>query len=422
MKLLFIADGRSPTALNWIRHFVDTGHEVHLVSSYPCAPELALASLNVVPVAFSSLAGEFIEKGIRDKRKGGLIYRFVPLETRTMARQWLGPLTLPSAAKRLWNVLIRLQPDLIHAIRIPYEGMLAALAMVRYGGRHPSGIKMKPSEPPFVLSVWGNDFTLHAPANPWMAHYTRLALRNADLLHTDCYRDERLAHFWGYAADKPAMVLPGGGGVQMDTFYPPENFPEGIEDGGRQPLKDFTVINPRGLRAYVRNDIFFQAIPLVLERQPQTRFLCPAMAGEPQVDRWLKELGIAESVRLLPRQPRDKMAELFRQAQVVVSPSTHDGTPNTLLEAMACGCFPVVGDIEPLREWIVNGVNGLLVDPNNPEDVAKAILRAIEQPSFRARAAAQNVRLIAERAEYSQVMAQAEGCYRKLILRPQTIG
>jgi glycosyltransferase involved in cell wall biosynthesis len=146
------------------------------------------------------------------------------------------------------------------------------------------------------------------------------------------------------------------------------------------------------------------------------------MAGEPQVERWLKELGIAESVRLLPRQPRDKMAELFRQAQVVVSPSTHDGTPNTLLEAMACGCFPVVGDIESLREWIVNGVNGLLVDPNNPEDMAKAILRAIEQSNFRARAAAQNVRLIAERAEYSQVMAQAEGFYRKLILRPQTLG
>ena len=58
MKLLFIADGRSPTALNWISYFVDSGHEVHLASIYPCQSDLALASLTIIPVAFSSAVGE----------------------------------------------------------------------------------------------------------------------------------------------------------------------------------------------------------------------------------------------------------------------------------------------------------------------------------------------------------------------------
>ena len=40
------------------------------------------------------------------------------------------------------------------------------------------------------------------------------------------------------------------------------------------------------------------------------------------------------------------MAALFRQAQVMLSITTHDGTPNTLLEGLASGCFPIAGDIE----------------------------------------------------------------------------
>jgi glycosyltransferase involved in cell wall biosynthesis len=98
------------------------------------------------------------------------------------------------------------------------------------------------------------------------------------------------------------------------------------------------------------------------------------------------------------------MAELFRRSQVAVSPSTHDGTPNTLLEAMACGCFPVAGDLESLREWITPGDNGLLVDPGDPRALADAILLALEQPDLRLRARERNLRLIAERAEYKKVM------------------
>jgi glycosyltransferase involved in cell wall biosynthesis len=109
------------------------------------------------------------------------------------------------------------------------------------------------------------------------------------------------------------------------------------------------------------------------------------------------------------------MAERFRQAQVVVSLSTHDGTPNTLLEAMACGCFPVVGDIESLREWITPGVNGLLTAPDDSHALAEAILQALEQPALRQHAAAHNLRLITERAEYGRVMQQAEEFYRKLV-------
>ena len=46
MRLLFVADGRSPTALSWMRHWVESGHETHLVSTYPCDPPPGLASFH----------------------------------------------------------------------------------------------------------------------------------------------------------------------------------------------------------------------------------------------------------------------------------------------------------------------------------------------------------------------------------------
>ena len=397
MRLLFIADGRSPIALNWAAYFVQAGHEVHWVSTYPCRIDLPLASLTIVPAAFGEIAGELGEP--RQARKSRLLRRIVPVKVRTALRQWLGPLTLPRAARRLRTIVASLQPDLIHAMRIPYEGMLITQAL--------PGRSEASRQPPVLISVWGNDFTLHARANPWMRRLTRRTLQRADALHTDCQRDQRLAGEWGFASGKPALVLPGNGGIHLELFHPAE-YP--VDEA-----QDFTIINPRGFRSYVCNEAFFRAIPTVLARFPQARFICPTMAGEAQAERWVAELGISASVSLLPRQTRPQLADLFRQAQVVVSPTTHDGTPNTLLEAMACGCFPVVGDIESLREWITPGVNGLLTTPDDPHALAGAIVQALENPALRASAAAYNQRLVAERAEYEQGMRRAEKFYQELV-------
>jgi glycosyltransferase involved in cell wall biosynthesis len=388
MRILFVVDGRSPTALNWIAYFVDQGAEVHLVSTFPCAPDLKLAGLHFVPVAFSEAAGVLAGgTGVQKPGRSGL-RKWLPVGLRTALRQRFGPLTLSRSARRLSEIITTVRPDLVHAMRIPYEGMLAALA-------NPPA--------PFLVSVWGNDFTLHAPSTPQMGRYTRQTLLRADALHADCRRDIRLAREWGFPPDRPDTVLPGGGGIHLDQFYPPEAPPA-------QPV----AINPRGFRAYVRNDVFFQAIPLVLAQIPQARFLCPAMAGESRAQAWAAELGIGEQVKLLPTQTRSQMAELFRQAQVVVSPSTHDGTPNTLLEAMACGCFPVAGDLESLREWITPGENGLLVDPGDPGALAGAILLAFNQPELRQSIALHNRRMVSERAEYGQVMRSADIFYRSI--------
>ncbi len=387
MRILFVADGRSPTALNWMRYWVERSDQVFLASTFDCDPGLALAGYAFVPVAFSAAK----RQPTSAPESKGLLWGARTLGLRAAVRQWLGPLTLTQAAQRLQEVIAGFKPDLVHALRIPYEGMLAARA---------------DPLPPLLVSVWGNDFTLHARSTPLMARETRRALQRADALLADCQRDIRLAHRLGFPQDRPTLVVPGNGGVRAEVFHP-----------APQPAESPLVINPRGFRKYVRNDTFFQSIPLVLKEKPGTRFLCPGMAGEPQVEAWVKQLGIQAAVELIPPQPHPLMAAFYRSAQVLVSPSTHDGTPNSLLEGMASGCFPVTGDLESIREWITPGENGLLVDPSDPQALATAILTGLDQPALRARAAEMNAGLIAERAEYTRSMARVGEFYAEVIRR-----
>lgn len=401
MRLCFIVDARSPIAQNWIRYFSSERYELHVISSYPCSPDvLDVTSFHTVPVAFSGL----VRKGSRDKenqanRRQGNIQKILKSLLRYM-RHWPGPFDVLRQAGKVRDIITQIGPDLVHAMRVPYEGMLAAEAL-------------KEIELPLLISVWGNDFTLFAERYPTIAWMTQRAIRRADALHPDCHRDLRLAKDWGFDDRKPAVVLPSAGGIQSDVFYPDSVKPS-LQARWAIPGQAPVVINPRGFRGYVRNDTFFQAIPLVLKKMPSVIFLGAAMEGNPIAEKWIKELHIERSVRLLPSVSRDEMADLFRLADITISPSEHDGTPNSLLEAMACGCFPVAGDIESVREWIKDGTNGLLCDPASPEALARAILCALEDSHLRQRAKQHNVTLIAERAAYGKVMARAEDFYHHI--------
>jgi len=383
MRLLFVADGRSPIAINWMRYFVERGDEVHLASTFACQPELDFAGLDITPVAFSRTKRSSTSKTSRYASSRAI-------KLRTAIRHYLGPLTIARSARKLRMLIERVQPDLIHALRIPYEGMLAADAYI--------GV-------PLLISIWGNDFTLHAPSTRLMRHYTRWAMQVADALHADCQRDIRLAQEWGFPAKRPTLVTPSSGGIRTDIFFPPEKLE-----------KEPVVVNPRGLRAYVRNDVFFKAIPLVLKEIPQARFLCASMAGEAQVQQWIQELEIGHAVELLAPMPHAQMAQVYRRAAVLVSPSVHDGTPNSLLEGMSCGCFPVAGDLESIREWITDGENGLLTDATDPHKLAESIIRALKSKELQKQAAVLNAKRIADGAEYNACMSQASLFYQRTIV------
>jgi glycosyltransferase involved in cell wall biosynthesis len=408
MKILLVADGRSPITRRWVGGLFAMQHEVILVSTFPCQPLDGVAEMIVLPVAFSGLSGSQAGRGnktaetdakpAQPSRSRKLVARFRNVFQRV--RYALGPLTLRFYGPRFRRVAQRVQPDLIHALRIPFEGMLASHA---------------PPEIPLAVSIWGNDLTLHGKGSAAMRRFTTRTLQRANGLAADAQRDIRLARAWGFDADKPVLTVPGSGGIDLVETGAAQAMPV-LPDLPRFSENTPLVINPRGFRpGSVRNDIFFESIPMVLERVPDAHFLCAAMQGQQEAQAWVDRLHISGHVHLLPYLAQEKLWAIFQRAALSVSISAHDGTPNSLLEAMAVGCFPIAGDIESLREWIVPGVNGLLVEPDKAQALAEALVLALENPTLREQAAEANRAIIQERAELNLVRSLIAVFYERLL-------
>lgn len=102
------------------------------------------------------------------------------------------------------------------------------------------------------------------------------------------------------------------------------------------------------------------------------------------VEALVREAGIAPWVVIAGYQ-HDLWAWIKR-ADVLVSISDHEGMPNIVLEAMACGCPLVVSDIDEHRE-ILDEASALLVPPRDPEAIAAAIRQTVVRtPPVAARA------------------------------------
>lgn len=400
--LLIVADGRSPTTLSWINNILTLDLEISLISTFPCQQPPGITHFHILPVAFSKFSTRDIQKTrLRHQQKSvsgikRMVRKFAPVFQ--ILRYSLGPLTLQKYAQSLRQIVQDIQPDLIHALRIPFEGMLAS---------------SNPDNIPFLVSTWGNDLTLHAKGSILMRRHTRRCLQRADGLISDTHRDIRLAKDWGFDADAPTLVVPGSGGVDLDAIQRSAGFNESQYN---IPLQGDWVVNPRGIRpGSVHQEAFIAAIPMVLAKHPDTLFLCPGLAGKEQIIKKVEKSGISEKTFLLPRLSQRDVWGLMKRSSLFISPSSHDGTPNTLLEAMACGCFPIAGDIESLREWIDPGVNGYLVDPRNPESLAEAIIKALEFPELRVKAARHNMKLIQTQADRRTTIPKIQNFYNRFI-------
>jgi predicted glycosyltransferase/glycosyltransferase involved in cell wall biosynthesis len=103
-----------------------------------------------------------------------------------------------------------------------------------------------------------------------------------------------------------------------------------------------------------------------------------------------KTLGIEEKLNFLGSQSQQKVLETYRESDIFVLPcriaadGDRDGLPNVIVEAqsqkLACISTPISG----IPELINDGENGLLVEPNQPELLAKAIEKLARDPKLRA--------------------------------------
>lgn len=154
------------------------------------------------------------------------------------------------------------------------------------------------------------------------------------------------------------------------------------------------VLCPRGVGGYLNSDVIVEAVPAVHARHPDVLFLVLSRpGGEEETDRHRRraeELGVGDRIRWEDPVPWESMPAYYHAADVMVSISSHDSLPNSMLEAMACGIPVIMGDIPSIREWIADGVTGFLVPPRDPESLSDAILRVFGAPEDLLRAIAGN--------------------------------
>jgi len=397
LRILLVADGRSPITRNWIRMIGGLGHQIILLSTFPHEPIPDVEGQYILPVGFSSIAGSQVKS--TGEGKPSRISMFVALFRHLLMciRAFLTPLLMPRYQAQFLMYVKQIKPDIVHALRIPFEGMLAAAL---------------PKEIPLVVSIWGNDLTLHANTSKLMALRTHDALGRADGLMADAARDIQLAEKMGLRESIPNIVVPGSGGLDLGAVRATAN--DSSIDKYGIPVNVPLIINPRGFRpGSVHQDVFFQSIPFILKEIPKAHFICTGMYGQPQAEKWLRHYGIISSVSLLPFIPQGELWALYFNADVYMSLSSHDGTPNSFLEAIACGCFPVVGNIASLREWIDHGKNGWLVEPRDARAAADAVISVLRDKNLRDHAAVINQGIVADRVDLRQVKKTVQKFYKQ---------
>ena len=154
------------------------------------------------------------------------------------------------------------------------------------------------------------------------------------------------------------------------------------------------------------------ALPAIVAAVPKVRFVSTGVTSLPGLGNLPSE--VQDRVTLLPPMPAEEMVAVFKSSMLSVSPSLHDGTPNTLLEAMAAGCLPVVHPVESVLEWVTHGVNGVVIDANDVKSTARGIIRGLTDQRLRARAAVANEGLVRGRAERSTCRHQIDDFYASI--------
>jgi glycosyltransferase involved in cell wall biosynthesis len=361
VRLCFVGDARSVHTQRWVRWFAGR-HDVALIATQA---DPALADLTLTTLPSGRVPGTRLAHSVRATRRALRAYR----------------------------------PDVVHAHYINEAGWLAAASGAR----------------PFVISAWGSDL-YRAPQesavarrlNPWAA-------RNADFVTCDSQDQARVLSAWGVAPERVGVI---GWGVDRREFNPQV-------DGGRMrdalgiPREADVILSPRqwlpnsSIEAIIAAHALLSGEPhLILKRLPRFE-----SGGAHAVLGAIGASAARDRVHVVDEIDAAELPSLYASADVVVSLCVTDGTPVSVLEAMATGRPVVALRNESLAEWVAPP-GGELVASASPDEVAAAIGRFLQASAAeRDAAATHNLRTIAERADRAAEMDRMEAIYARLASR-----
>jgi glycosyltransferase involved in cell wall biosynthesis len=157
----------------------------------------------------------------------------------------------------------------------------------------------------------------------------------------------------------------------------------------RSPRKDIKrVFCVARLSPEKGHAFLIRALRLLIEKGHELELL---LAGDgpskEKLKKLAKELGIANHVKFLGFLREDEIIQELQSSDLFVLPSFVEGVPVCIMEAMAIGVPVIATNIAGTSELIEDGRSGLLVRPSDPEALANAVAKMIEDYDFRLSAA-----------------------------------
>lgn len=221
-----------------------------------------------------------------------------------------------------------------------------------------------------------------------------LALRHAQKAFFQNPDDERLFRQLGLLPSKVSSCVVNGSGVDV-TAYAQAPLPS-------EPrfLLIARLLGDKGVREYAHaarrirtrhSEAVFGLVGWIDEN--------PDAIGQEELDGWLKE-GILEF--------HGRMADVrpaIANCNVYVLPSYREGTPRTVLEAMAMGRAIVTTNAPGCRETVIDGENGFLVPVKSAEALEAAMQRFIDEPTLASRMGLRSRAIAEERYDVNKVNA-----------------
>ena len=139
---------------------------------------------------------------------------------------------------------------------------------------------------------------------------------------------------------------------------------------GQSPSREIKTILNVGRLQPVKNHAFLILACRAL-KSSGLQFRC-SIAGEGEersrLENLIRALGLDDEVELLGHVPREQLASLYAQADLVVLTSRSEGIPVTLMEAMSMEKLVLAPDITGIPELVKDGKTGFLYKPNSVED------------------------------------------------------
>jgi hypothetical protein len=392
MKLLVIAMSQSIHTARWLSQIAGQGWDVHLYPSIDTGSEHP--DIHGVTVHHSFYCG----RGDAVKRFGislhsALLTRFVRKAAALLYPQF--------RASQLRRIINRIKPDIVHSMEIQHAGYLALEVKKDFEQKFP----------PWIVTNWGSDLYYFAKMSEHEPRI-RAVLASCDYYSCECRRDVHLAEDLGLKS-RVLPVFPNSGGFDLEKAAQ-------LKQRGQTSQRRLIML--KGYQGWAgRALVALKALERcagVLEGYTVAVYLGFSKEVKRAAELFSQSTGIP--VEMIPEVPHDEILRMHGQARISIGLSISDAISTSFLEALVMGSFPIQSWTACADEWINDGKTGILVHPEDPEMVEKAIRRALSDDTLVDRAAEENWKTALERLDYLKVKQQAIDLY-KIVARERGI-